>query len=107
MERPCYMPLQKRRHLYLQRRSADEPVPCTRLQTRRGLFPGRHFRSERNIRHGRGKAPLAFGAPVLVGKEMFRIVPTPRPVSEVFHGDSETVHQWTSVWLVAEFYANV
>jgi len=29
----------------------------------------------------RGKAPVAFGAPVLVGKEMFRIVPSPHPVS--------------------------
>jgi len=29
----------------------------------------------------RGKAPVPFGAPVLVGKEMFRIVPAARPVS--------------------------
>lgn len=29
----------------------------------------------------RGKAPVPFGAPVLVGKEMFRIVPSARPVS--------------------------
>ena len=29
----------------------------------------------------RGKAPVPFGAPVLVGKEMFRIVPVARPVS--------------------------